>query len=55
MYTIQKNLNRLINYQPTFFLDPKELLELKSKIMKNDYKVFSPYKDAEKVFFYNEQ
>lgn len=55
MYTIQKNLNRLNNYQPTFFLDPKEQLELKSKLKKNDYKVFSPYKDAEKVIFYNEQ
>ena len=55
MYTIQKNLNRLNNYQPTFFLDPKEQLELKSKLKKNDYKVFSPYKDAEKVSFYNEQ
>ena len=55
MYTIEKNLNRLSNYQPTFFLDPKEQLELKSKLKKNDYKVFSPYKDAEKVIFYNEQ
>ena len=55
MYTIQKNLNRLNNYQPTFFLDPKEQLELKSKLKKNYYKVFSPYKDAEKVIFYNEQ
>ena len=55
MYTIQKNLNRLNNYQPTFFLDPKQQLELKSKLKKNNYKVFSPYKDAEKVIFYNEQ
>ena len=55
MYTIEKNLNRLSNYQPTFFLDPKEQLELKSKLKKNNYKVFSPYKDAEKVIFYNEQ
>ena len=55
MYTIQKNLNRLNNYQPTFFLDPNEQLELKSKLKKNNYKVFSPYKDAEKVIFYNEQ
>lgn len=55
MYTIQKNLNRLSNYQPTFFLDPKEQLELKSKLKKNEYKVFSPYEDAEKVIFYNSQ
>lgn len=55
MYAIQKNLNRLNNYQPTFFLDPKEQLEIKNKLKKNDYKVFSPYEDAEKVIFYNEQ
>ena len=32
MYTIQKNLNRLNNYQPTFFLDPKEQNDLKMKL-----------------------
>ena len=52
MYTIQKNLNRLNNYQPTFFLDPKEQNDLKMKLKKNDYKVFYPYKDSEKVIFY---
>ena len=52
MYTIQKNLNRLNNYQPTFFLDPKEQNDLKMKLKKNDYKIFYPYKDSEKVIFY---
>ena len=52
MYTIQKNLNRLNNYQPTFFLDPKEQNDLKMKLKKNEYKVFYPYKDSEKVIFY---
>lgn len=52
MYTIQKNLNRLNNYQPTFFLDPKEQNELKRKLKKNEYKVFVPYKDSEKAIFY---
>ena len=52
MYTIQKNLNRLNNYQPTFFLDPKEQTDLKMKLKKNEYKVFYPYKDSEKVIFY---
>ena len=52
MYTIQKNLNRLSNYQPTFFLDPKEQNELKRKLKKNEYKVFKPFNDSEKVIFY---
>ena len=52
MYTIQKNLNRLSNYQPTFFLDPKEQNELKRKLKKDEYKVFRPFEDSEKVIFY---
>ena len=52
MYIIQKNLNRLSNYQPTFFLDPKEQNELKRKIKKDEYKVFRPFEDSEKVIFY---
>lgn len=52
MYIIQKNLNRLSNYQPTFFLDPKEQNELKRKLKKDEYKVFKPFNDSEKVIFY---
>ena len=53
MYQIEKNLNRLLNYQPTFFLDPREQELLKSKLKKNDYKIYKPYKDSEKNIFYN--
>lgn len=52
MYEIQKNLTRLTNNQPTFFLDSSEQKELSKKIGKNNYKVFSPNKDSEKVIFY---
>lgn len=52
MYVIQKNLNRLNNDQPTFFLDPKDQAQLKQKIKKDNYRVFSPYEDCEKVIFY---
>lgn len=52
MYIIKKNLNRLSNYQPTFFLDPKEQNELKRKLKKDEYKVFRPFEDSEKVIFY---
>lgn len=53
MYQIQKNLNRLMNNQSTFFLDPREQELLKSKLKKNEYKIYKPYKDSEKNIFYN--
>ena len=34
MYKIEKNLNRLYRKEATFFLDPKEQLELSKKIKK---------------------
>ena len=49
MYEIQKNLNRLDNMQPTYFLDPSEQNELKIKLGKTKYNVFLPNKDSEKV------
>ena len=53
MYFIQKNLTRLNNRQCSFFLDPKELLEIKGKLKKNTYNVYYPYKDSEKCIVYN--
>ncbi len=52
MYFIQKNLTRLNNSQSTFFLDPKELREIKGKLKKSEYKIFYPYKDSEKCIIY---
>ena len=53
MYYIEKNLTRLRNGQFTFFLDPKELNEVKSKLKKDEYSIFYPYKDSEKNIIYN--
>ena len=53
MYYIEKNLTRLKNGQFTFFLDPKELNEVKSKLKKDEYSIFYPYKDSEKNIIYN--
>ena len=52
MYVIQKNINRLLNGTYTFFLDPKEQREMISKLKKNEYKIYKPYKDSEKNIFY---
>lgn len=52
MYEIQKNITRLDNGQPTFFLDPSEAKEVKRKIGKHKVNVFSPNKDSEKIIYY---
>ena len=49
MYEIQKNITRLDNGQPTFFLDPSEAREVKRKLGKNKVNVFSPFVDSEKI------
>ena len=51
---IEKNLNRLNNGYPTFFLDPKEQQELKRKLKKNEYNIYYTYKDSEKNIFYKD-
>ncbi len=53
MYFVEKNLTRLRHGQHTFFLDPKELNEVKSKLRKNEYSIYYPYKDSEKNIIYN--
>lgn len=53
MYFIENNLTRLKNHNHTFFLDPKELKDVTSKLKKNEYKIFYPYKDSEKNIIYN--
>lgn len=52
MYFIQKNLTRLDNNQSTYFLDPRELQEVKSKLKRNEYQIYYPYKDSEKNIIY---
>lgn len=55
MYEIQKNLTRINNGQPTFFLDLSEAKIIRQKLGKNNFYIFSPYKDCEKVIFYRER
>ena len=52
MYEIQKNITRLENNQPTFFLESSEAKEVKKKMGKIILNVFSPYKDSEKIIYY---
>lgn len=52
MYEIQKNVTRLDNGQPTFFLDLSEAEEVKRKFGKNRLNIFSPNRDSEKIIYY---
>ena len=52
MYFIEKNLNKFKNNSYTFFLDPRELSLVKGKLKKDEYNIYYPYKDSEKVILY---
>ena len=52
MYFIEKNLTKLRNVGSTFFLDPKELNQVKSKLKKGEYNTYYPYRDSEKNIIY---
>ena len=55
MYFIEKNLTKLRNVGSTFFLDPKELNQVKSKLKKGEYSIYYPYRDSEKNIIYTEK
>lgn len=55
MYFIENNLTRLKNGNHTFFLDPKKLKDLTSKLKKNEYNIYYPYKDSEKNIVYKKE
>ena len=42
MYKIEKNLNRLLNGDSTYFLNPIDVMELKGKLKGMNYKIYSP-------------
>ena len=55
MYFIEKNLTKLRNVGSTFFLDPKELNQVKSKLKKGEYNIYYPYRDSEKNIIYTKK
>ena len=52
MYKIEKNITKFKNNSYTYFLDPNELNLVKSRLHKDEYKVYYPYKDSEKNIIY---
>ena len=55
MFFIEKNLTRFNNLGYTYFLDPLEINKAKSKLKKNEYNIYYPYKDSEKNIIYNKK
>ena len=55
MYFIENNLTRLKNNNHTFFLDPNEVMKVISKLKKEEYQFFYPYKDSEKAIIYKKR
>ena len=55
MYLSEKNLTKLDYNQSTFFLNSKELAEIKGKLKKRKYFIYYPYKDSEKVLLYTKE
>ncbi len=52
MYFTEKNITRFNNIGYTYFLYPNELNIVKSNMKKNEYSIYYPYKDSEKVIIY---
>ena len=52
IYTVSKNVEKILNGNYTNFLDQKLQTLVKHKLKKGTYKVYLPYKEAEKVIFY---
>ena len=52
MYFTEKNITRFNNVGYTYFLNPNEINKVKSKMKKNEYTIYYPYKDSEKAIIY---
>ncbi len=55
MYFIEKNINKLYKEGFTFFLNPKELLDITNHLKKNTYYIYKPYDEAEKCIIYQNE
>ncbi len=55
MYLIEKCINKLNNFGSTFFLDPKELKDVTSRLKKNTYNIYYTYPDSERNIIYKDE
>ena len=54
MYNIKKNIDRLNREEPTFFLEPNEVKEVSKHFKKEEFNIFKPFEEAEKVILYKD-
>jgi len=52
IYNIKKNIDKINRGEHTFFLDPKETNLIKNKLKSNEYQVYKPYPDSNKVILF---
>ena len=52
IYKIDNSIEKIKNNKSTLFLDNSEFKKVISKLKKNEYKIYYPYKDSEKVILY---
>lgn len=53
-YKIDNSIEKLNKRKSTLFLDQKEQIEIKNKLKKESYEIYSLFKDCDKVIFYKE-
>lgn len=53
-YEVIKNIEKLKKGESTRFLDNKMQLAIKRKLKKDEYNIYYPYPDSEKVIFYKD-
>ncbi len=52
MYNIKKNIDKIKRGEHTFFLDPTEVIKIKGHLKKNEYNIYYPYPESNKVILY---
>ena len=52
IYKIENSIEKVLNGKNTFFLYQNELKRVIQKLKKDNYKIYYPYKDSEKVILY---
>lgn len=54
-YNIEKIIDALNNKGHTFFLTQKDLMQVKSKLNKNEYKIYELFSESSKVILYKKE
>lgn len=54
-YNTEKIIDNLYSNGYTNFLSPKEVMEVKRKLLKNEYKIYELYKESNKVILYKDK